>query len=61
MISIMRHHTCSGLDGYDNGRRGTAPDPGNTLTKSPPKSVRTSGVCEPRHISFAGVTLHLTH
>jgi hypothetical protein len=30
-----------------------------TLSTSPPKSFWTIGVCGPRHISFADVTLHL--
>jgi len=42
-----------------NGRRRTALNPSNTPMTSPSKSV-TTGACLPRHISFAGVTLHLT-
>jgi len=43
-----------------NGHRPTTPDPSNTPSTSPPKSVITSGVCVPRLISFADVTLHPT-
>jgi len=43
-----------------NARRPTTPDPSNTLSTSPPKSVRTIEVCGPRHISLADTTLHLT-
>ena len=43
-----------------NGRRPTTPDPSNTPPTSPPKSVITSGICGPRHISLADVTRHPT-
>ena len=43
-----------------NGRRPPIIDPSNTLSTSPPISVRTIGVYGARRISLADVTLHLT-
>ena len=43
-----------------NGRCPTTPDPSNIPSTSPLKSLIMSGVCGPRHISFANVTLHPT-
>jgi len=43
-----------------DGRRLITPDPSNPPVTSPTKSCRKTGICGPRHISTAGITLHLT-
>jgi hypothetical protein len=60
MMTIVREFTQLVPRPYLDRRRLITPDPSNPTLTPPTKTLRMSGICGPRHISTAAITLHLT-